>query len=131
MDRIYNMHNEWNDAEDYNNLSGYESNSGDAIVISQEEIFHSEDYFSHHDGSEASSIGESAVCHEPGNIDNVSQSNDDKIENDDDSMDMGIFNLNKCKKSNEPIRPGDVIEYWNPIFIKGSALGKRTATVLS
>ena len=75
------MHNEWNDAEDYNNLSGYESNSGDAIVISQEEIFHSEDYFSHHDGSEASSIGESPFDHEPGNRDNFSQSNDDASHN--------------------------------------------------
>jgi len=60
-----------------------------------------------------------------------SQSNDGTNDSDDDSMDMGIFNLHKCKKSNEPIRPGDVIEYWNPIFVKGSAQGKRTATVLS
>ena len=62
MDGIYNMQKEWNDSEDYNNLSGYESNAGDAIHCndnSRQEIFHSEDYFSHDDGSEASSIGES------------------------------------------------------------------------
>ena len=128
------MQNEWNDAEDYHNLSGYESNAGNANYCndnSQPEIFHSEDYFSHHDGSEASNIAESAVGHEPGNRANFLQSNDDNFDSDSDSTDMGIFNLNKCKKSNEPIRPGDVIEYWNPIFVKGSAQGKRTATVLS
>ena len=78
------MQNEWNDAEDYHNLSGYESNAGNANYCndnSQPEIFHSEDYFSHHDGSEASRIGESPVGHEPGNRDNFSQSNDDASHN--------------------------------------------------
>jgi hypothetical protein len=33
--------------------------------------------------------------------------------------------------SNEPIRPGDVIEYYCPIFVSGDARGLRHATVLS
>ena len=60
-----------------------------------------------------------------------SQSNDNKNDSDEDSMDMDIFNLHKCKKSGEPIRPGDVIEYCNPMFVKGSAQGERSTMVLS
>jgi len=35
------------------------------------------------------------------------------------------------EQSNEPIRPGDVIEYYSPIFVAGDARGLRQATVLS
>ena len=31
----------------------------------------------------------------------------------------------------EPIRPGDVIEYYNPIFVYGNPQGLRRATVMS
>ena len=34
-------------------------------------------------------------------------------------------------QSNEPIRPGDVIEYYCPIFVSGDARGLRQATVLA
>lgn len=33
--------------------------------------------------------------------------------------------------SNEPIRPGDVIEYYSPVFVVGDKRGLRQATVLS
>lgn len=35
------------------------------------------------------------------------------------------------EQSNEPIRPGDVIEYYSPIFVAGDARGLRQATVLA
>ncbi|KAL7543744.1 hypothetical protein ACHAXR_013056 [Thalassiosira sp. AJA248-18] len=35
------------------------------------------------------------------------------------------------EKSNEPIRPGDVIEYYSPIYVAGDARGLRQASVLS
>jgi len=35
------------------------------------------------------------------------------------------------QKSNEPIRPGDVVEYYTPIFVAGDPRGLRQATVLA
>lgn len=50
----------------------------------------------------------------------LSESQSVQDDSDDDcSIDMGIFDLGKCTKSDEPIRPGDEIEYYNPIFIYG------------
>jgi len=46
--------------------------------------------------------------------------------------DFGIGGSNdEEEQSNEPIRPGDVIEYYSPIFVAGDARGLRQATVLS
>ncbi len=49
----------------------------------------------------------------------------------DSDDDMMNFRIKTSKQSNEPIRPGDVLEYYNPIFVMGSAQGHRIATVLS
>jgi len=35
------------------------------------------------------------------------------------------------ERSNEPIRPGDVIQYYSPIFVAGDSRGLRQATVLA
>ena len=43
-----------------------------------------------------------------------------QVDSDDDSSLMNfIFNLGKPTKSNEPLRPGDVIRYYSPMYVYG------------
>ena len=36
-----------------------------------------------------------------------------------------------CERKNEPIRPGDCLLYYSPVFAAGDKRGKREATVIS
>jgi hypothetical protein len=55
---------------------------------------------------------------------------DDDDDDDDDYLDETLFDYDQ--KSNEPLRPGDVITYTLPIiFTAGDARGQRVTTVLS
>mmetsp|Transcript_27194 Transcript_27194/g.49148 ORF Transcript_27194/g.49148 Transcript_27194/m.49148 type:complete len:216 (-) Transcript_27194:63-710(-) len=53
----------------------------------------------------------------------------DDDDDDDDYLDETLFDYDQ--KSNEPLRPGDVITYTLPIFTAGDARGQRVTTVLS
>lgn len=47
------------------------------------------------------------------------------------TFDPDDFRMDDEGISNEPIRPGDVIEYYSPIYVAGDPRGLRRATVLS
>ena len=47
------------------------------------------------------------------------------------TFDPDEFRMDEEGISNEPIRPGDVIEYYSPIYVAGDPRGLRRATVLS
>ena len=75
-------------------------------------------------------------------LENDDVGNDDDGENHDEMDDLDIPYTQAITfdpddfgtvegQSNEPIRPGDVIEYYCPIFVSGDARGLRQATVLA
>lgn len=74
---------------------------------------------------------------------NIFQECSDQDDADDDTDDLDApytqaitfdpddFRMDDEGISNEPIRPGDVIEYYSPIYVAGDPRGLRRATVLS
>ncbi len=75
-------------------------------------------------------------------LENDDVGNDDDGENHDEKDDLDVPYTQAITfdpddfgtvegQSNEPIRPGDVIEYYCPIFVSGDARGLRLATVLA
>jgi hypothetical protein len=74
------------------------------------------------------SDGEQDVLEEP--YTQAIQMNSDESYNSDDDI-RNVLNHGKKFVAKEPIRPGDVIEYYCPVFVYGSKQGLRQATVMS
>lgn len=51
-------------------------------------------------------------------------------DDDDDARMYGYISYNAGSKTKEPLRPGDIITYYNPMFTAGDKRGLRTAQVL-
>ena len=90
----------------------------DAIDLSDSSDEHSHSHRNSHSNLDSCSIA-SDELEEPYTQAVFGDSHDDGGESSDEDEDDIRGLKTKSKKASEPIRPGDVIEYYNPIFVKG------------